>query len=228
MINPQELAISNHLEVKAALKRSKSPDSLVALQKRLNEHIADEFVATLKEYKEEVGDEAIKFPCYQKCSWCCHLRVTAYPHEAVAIIYYLNTKLDHLLQKAILERLRINADQITEMSRSAHLLTNVECAFLVNGECAVYPVRPIMCAKYHSMNASECEYSFNHPEDDGEGKPEMSELTLIGDATIAGIEQGLNESKIEAERHELNTLSYHLISDPKAPCVRMVVASNFY
>ena len=216
MIDPQELAISRYLEVKASLKQSISPDSLAKLQTKLNEHIADKFSESLDDYKEELGDEAIAFPCYQKCSWCCHLRVTAYPHEAVAITYYLNTKINHQLKSTIIDRLRSNSEQISEMGRDAHLATNLACAFLIDGECAVYPVRPIMCAKYHSMSESECEYSYNHPENDEDGKPELGELTLIGDATIAGIEKGLAESKIETQRHELNTLVYKLISDPKA------------
>ncbi|EPZ8357843.1 YkgJ family cysteine cluster protein [Enterobacter hormaechei] len=110
-----------------------------------------------------------KLACRAGCSHCCYLRVEAYDFEVDSIVQYVNTRIGSKTRIQIIEDLQQQFEVISKLTTNEHLYTNVKCPLLLNGKCAVYPVRPVACAAYHSMNEQECKRSYNDPYDDSFG-----------------------------------------------------------
>lgn len=110
--------------------------------------------------------------CKAGCSYCCHIRVVAQPHE----IYYLATFMqEHFAPERIrlvLDQARANRKRIAPLTVAEHIATNIPCPLLEDGKCSAYPARPAKCRSYHSLNVKVCEaahidttYSAPHPYD---------------------------------------------------------------
>lgn len=102
--------------------------------------------------------------CRAGCIHCCYLRVVAFPHEIIAIYFFLKrTQTKEQLHKVsgeIAKQYKV----IQPLSENEHFTTNIECPLLMNGRCSVYPVRPIACSGYHSISEAHCRDSNEHPE----------------------------------------------------------------
>jgi hypothetical protein len=60
------------------------------------------------------------------------------------------------------------------------------CPLLVGGKCSVYPVRPIGCRVYHSLNLSDCTVPLDDEERSVTIRPDVFGLSM-------GISDGLTE-----------------------------------
>lgn len=120
-----------------------------------------------------------KVDCRHGCSHCCYLRVEAYAFEVNSIVHYVNTELNSKTRNLIKDALQKQFNVIRKMSEGEHLHTNVQCPLLVNGKCAVYPVRPVSCASYHSLDEQKCKKSYDDPYDDSFGIPQSPEIDLV-------------------------------------------------
>jgi Fe-S-cluster containining protein len=126
--------------------------------------------------------------CAAGCSYCCHQRVGILPHEALALAGWLQQQLPPELATAITARIRANAARIDALTPEQHRRANLPCAFLVEGSCSAYPVRPLACASHHSLDRSRCERAFRHPEDAGtprNARPVLLEMQAMGEAMFA-------------------------------------------
>lgn len=157
--------------------------------------------------------------CAPGCNFCCHLRVSVFRHEAIALLHYLRTSLPPLEAAAIEARIMENARKIERLTVEEHRAANIRCAFLVGGLCSAHAVRPSACATYHSMSRDRCEYSFEHPQDIGtpnNHRPALLELQAFGNAAIEATEAGLENAGVSNEKAELHQLLRALIEDSSA------------
>lgn len=152
--------------------------------------------------------------CKEGCKYCCHLRVAAFPYEAAAIASYIDTELSPEQALEIRKRIEEKAALIAGMTEERHFTTNIECAFLYEGKCSVYPVRPSSCAGYHSLSRERCEYSFRHPTDLESGIPDLEELKQFHAAIDEGIKQALMALGRDAEKGELHTVMAKTLKNP--------------
>lgn len=153
-----------------------------------------------------VQQRNIAIHCQAGCKYCCHLRVAAFPYEAAAIASYIDSELPREQAQELRKRIAEKAALIAGISEEQHFTTNIECAFLVEGKCAVYPVRPSACAGYHSLSLERCIDAFNNPLDMDTVKPDSEELTQFHAALDEGIKQALISLGLAAEKGELHTL----------------------
>ena len=111
-----------------------------------------------------------------------------------------------------------NARAVDGMSVERHRAANLPCALLVDGRCAAYEVRPLACARYHSLSRARCERAFAHPEDAGtprNARPVLAELIAFGGAVEATTEAALDEAGLSAAKGELHQLLRALLEDPE-------------
>src|SRR5690606_38510368 len=151
--------------------------------------------------------------CEAGCDYCCHQRVSVLPHEAVALLEHLSTELAPELADRIERRIRENAAKVDAMTVAEHTAANLSCAFLVDGRCSAYDVRPLTCAAFHSASRERCAQVFAHPETRGTpraARPALLELTAFTDALLAATRTALQVagwSDAKAELHQaLRTL----------------------
>lgn len=153
-----------------------------------------------------VRERNVDIQCEEGCKYCCHLRVAAFPYEAAAIASYIQTELPAEQAGEIRKRVAEKAALIAGMTEEQHFTTNIECAFLYDGRCSVYPVRPSSCAGYHSRSRERCEYSFQNPTDLESGIPDSEELKQFHAAIDEGIRQALVSLELDAKKGELHTV----------------------
>lgn len=104
--------------------------------------------------------------CQSGCSHCCYLRVSTYDYEIISIYQYLMVKVKKRDRDLIFKRIKDQYEIVKNFTIEEHHHTNVECPFLIENKCSVYPVRPVSCAGYHSLQRELCIKSNNNPNDE--------------------------------------------------------------
>lgn len=182
------------------LKRGARPGACSAVCGRMAEVVDAEFAALLA--------DGAPIACAAGCDYCCHQRVGLLPHEAVALLEYLCNEIEPALAARIEQRIRENAAKVDGMTVAEHTAANLACAFLVNGRCSAYAVRPLTCASFHSASRERCAAAFANPQTLGTpeaARPVLVELTAFTDALMAATRSALTAagwSDAKAELHQ--------------------------
>jgi len=113
---------------------------------------------------EVLSAEANHIDCHSGCAYCCYYRVEARAYEIVIIAEYIKSHFSEQQKRNLVARAEKNLEEVKGLSRKEQLATNQECQFLLNGECSIYPVRPLKCRDFHSTDVSNCKKSFDFPE----------------------------------------------------------------
>jgi hypothetical protein len=174
-------------------------------------------VGTLQSKLEELRAAGATVACAPGCAFCCHLRVGAYPHEAIALLEHLRTTVPHEEAAAIVARILENAAKIDGLTVEEHYAARLPCALLVYGRCAAYEARPSACARYHSVSRARCEYAFDHPRDMGtprNSRPALLEFQAFGAAADSATEAALKHAGLSAIKAELHQLLRAIIESP--------------
>jgi Fe-S-cluster containining protein len=158
--------------------------------------------------------------CAPGCTFCCHQRVGVLPHEAIALVAYLRTRVPLAQRTEIERRIVANASRVDDMTVAEHLAANLRCALLRNGRCSVYEVRPAICAGFHSLSRERCEHSFNHPQDIGtprNSRPALLEVKTLADELHAATASAYETAGKLSRKLELHQALRALLEDRCAP-----------
>jgi hypothetical protein len=122
--------------------------------------------------------------CKAGCDFCCHRPVGTTAPVVFRIAAWLREHLTPAELGTVLARV-VSLDQITHgvtwtpKDRPPHA-----CAFLVDGRCCVYEVRPLVCRAWNSVDADDCKRAL------GQDTAEMR-FDLFQRTTFAGVEKGM-------------------------------------
>ena len=97
-----------------------------------------------------------------------------------------------------------------------HRRANLACAFLQDGRCSAYAVRPQACAAYHSTSRQHCEHAYANPDDMGTPKnsrPVLLELQMHSAALRDTTRAELEAAGLPAAQGELHQMLRTLIED---------------
>ena len=102
-------------------------------------HVADQGVSRAISEQET---SKRKLACARGCATCCitHRSIPVYPIELVGITWYATEKLEGPLRTALMERLAGHAP-------------GDPCVFLVDGACAIHPMRPLACRHFNVLGS---------------------------------------------------------------------------
>lgn len=189
----------------STLKSGPDADSCAALVAMADQRFSATF--------DHLRKEGAPIACKPGCSYCCHLRVTLAPHEAIALVRFLRTELPATLAQEIEQRVLANAEQIAHLSEEQHWSTNVQCAFLVAGRCSAYHARPMACALHHSLDVKACEASYANPADHSIGIRKLGVIEKTAAAVQAGTKQALRDLGLSNEPMELHTAVAAILRD---------------
>ena len=188
--------------VRSTLGRSTDVDACIALVGQVD-HLLEQAAQHLPQ-----GDAPLA--CRAGCSFCCHLQVRVLPHEAIALFRYLQSR----MAPATAQRVRM---KISEYAQSPQLaggaVARRACAFLIEGECSAYEVRPSACAAYHSVSKQRCEQSF-HDRSLPSGTVALEALMVVALALEEGVNTALHTQGLSHTPIELHTAVAALLANP--------------
>ena len=196
----------------AELRKGCDQAACAALCRRLN-GVVDREIAALQEAGAGVA-------CAAGCNYCCHLRVSVFPHEAAALLHHLRTRVSPDDARQIEGRIRANAHRIDGLTADQHRSVGLACAFLRDGLCSAHEVRPSACAAYHSLSRTRCEHSFHHPQTIGtaqNARPALLELQAFGAAQIGATNAACIAAGFAGGQAELHQALRELLDGEAAP-----------
>lgn len=183
--------------VRSTLGQSTDVDACVALVGQIDQ--------LLDQAANHLQGGGARLACRTGCNFCCHLRVSVLPHEAIALFRYLQSRMPATAAQQVRARLRHNVGTPPTVPRA--------CAFLVDGECAAYEVRPSACAAYHSMSRERCEQSFLDPAVPS-GTVALQGLQAVALAMEAGVNAAVKAEGLSNIPSELHTAVAALLANP--------------
>lgn len=107
-------------------------------------------------FENNQGPGTRRVACHQGCSWCCHQAVLVTAPEALRIADYVTSMENASLRQTFIYNLRQLDKRTRGMSLRQRASLHPPCAFLVNGSCGIYPVRPLACAEFTSFDVQDC------------------------------------------------------------------------
>mgnify|MGYP003345877699 CR=1 FL=1 len=105
------------------------------------------------------------FACAAGCSWCCHQQVALEPVEAIAIARHVETHFTAGERAAVKQRIDALAERTRGLGNLAWARLKTPCAFLIDGKCSIYEVRPLRCRAVYSRDAEHCRWAMESPDE---------------------------------------------------------------
>ena len=140
--------------------------------------------------------------CKEGCYWCCYQAVPVTAPEAFRISKFLASKLGPEAR----EKVEANLSQLDKRTRGltpkARAKLRVPCAFLQEGRCTVYAVRPLACAEFTSFNVQDCKRGQRIGFKPGSVIHEKARMVVFH-GVQKGLSQGLRESLPTADTSPL-------------------------
>lgn len=154
--------------------------------------------------------------CRPGCSWCCHFSVDVRAVEVFGILDYVERHFAPDAMERLRADVRVNALVLAGLDETERMTRNVRCAFLVDGQCAIYPVRPQTCRNYHATDAAGCRLSFEQP-DNLDIDPDFAPgVYQAGGAHVEAFGAALHDAGFDARAYELHAALDAAMSDPAA------------
>ena len=159
--------------------------------------------------------------CKAGCGWCCHQQVGVSVPEAIRIAVHIRA-LPPAESDAVLGRVRALDDATNGLTTSMRAAGKWPCAFLVDGACTIYAVRPLRCRGLQSTDAGFCRKSFEDPEATRAGlalgtvRPTfLAQPQHIYDQILNGVLKTLHFAKVADYGLELTAAIRELTDQPR-------------
>lgn len=114
-------------------------------------------------HNQELEKSGEKLACGKGCRYCCYFKVDVRADEVFDIITYMRNTLPVEQLKTIRADILANAKAMKKLDKAGQVAANLKCAFLVDGACSIYPVRPAHCRTFHAKDVSGCITSYEEP-----------------------------------------------------------------
>ena len=179
-----------------------------------NRACMDDVYASIDQLIEQLNADQnppLDVACQAGCSWCCHLKVEVTQFEVFRIAAFLietlsEKELEDITKKVISTDFLRRSEEVSEAEHS------VPCALLSDGQCTIYPVRPLKCRGGNSTDADTCKAYFETGED---GLLSISAPQLLSANSVQdGLAAGTSDVCDKRERSELMAMLGEVLMNP--------------
>ena len=160
--------------------------------------------------------------CKAGCRWCCHQQVALLPAEAIAIARYLE-RLVSAERDAMAARIATLDDKTRGLSALERARLKEPCAFMIEGACSIYPIRPLRCRGLHSRDSAACSQAMADPDAAAASRaartdsgPFVVESAKIMNAALKGLARACRDLGFAHETVELTTAVQIALTVPDA------------
>jgi Fe-S-cluster containining protein len=136
--------------------------------------------------------------CKEGCNWCCYQTVAITAPEAFAIADFIRSSEDQTNVEARTTKLKDIYQRTRGLTPMERTKQHVPCAFLDAGKCSIYPVKPLTCSEFTSMDVNDCKRAYRvgfKPKGIIHEKARM--VTFF--AILQGLCEGLRESLLTSD-----------------------------
>ncbi len=193
----------------ALLAETKTAEQLVAVA----ENAAGFAEAMTKKYLHPASPTVA---CKPGCSWCCYQLVPVSVPEISRIVSFLR-ELPPQEGASTAERLRSLDNATRGLTSQQRVGIPKSCAYLRDGECSIYPVRPLACAEFTSYDVQVCKRGKRIGFKPGSVTHEKARM-LAYNAVQRGLSEGVKSAVPQAhcESLELTAASVIALNTPNA------------
>lgn len=175
--------------------RSRSMSKINASMKQLQEE-SENLV------NNQFDKSEIKIDCKVNCTFCCHNQVSITAVEILLIVEYIKNNFSSEETAELKDRIN-QLDKLTGNMNAFHRKkAKKPCALLVDNKCSVYPVRPLACKGWNSLNVQDCETAFNS-DTESDIKTLIAPIVITNSVSL-GISNSLKQVSLNSEVLELN------------------------
>lgn len=158
------------------------------------------------------GNPKDKPDCSDNCSYCCHMRVVATVPEIIRIYTWLNSQ-DFDGDLEALEKEISDTDRVAHgKDDDAWGIGRHKCPLLIDGNCSVYPARPLDCRAYNSTNKAACRAAMDNYAE--WSVPNNSQVQAVYKHAQSGVLAGLESSGFKPRLVELVAALRVVLDDP--------------
>jgi len=169
------------------------PYSLGETRKRLDKITADVL---------ERSPEALA--CGPGCWYCCFYKVDARANEVFRIVEYVRSHFKPEAAKSLREKIDHNAKIMRGLSHQEKLAANLQCPFLQDGRCSIYPVRPEKCRTFHAKDVEGCKKAYEEPDNLTIPNSYITDLYSAMNGHCDGFKMAMHQSGYDVAVYELN------------------------
>lgn len=151
-------------EIEALAEKMREAQEAAVVDRLTDEHSVDQVQVVVAE--AEIFAEALTqkhlapnsplVACKTGCSWCCYQLVRVSAPEIFRIARYLDSASMTDTRAEIVERLRTLNKATCGLNEKGRINVPKSCAFLKDGQCSIYAVRPLACAEFTSYDVIAC------------------------------------------------------------------------
>ena len=142
--------------------------------------------------------------CKEGCNYCCYQTVPVTAPEAFAIAEFITSPESSPATEARTAKL-IAVNQTTQsLTPRERTKKHIPCAFLEDGRCSIYPVRPLACSEFTSMDLNDCKRAYRvgfKPKGIVHEKARMVAFYAVRQGMLDGLREALPE--LHPEHYEL-------------------------
>ena len=183
--------------------------------------LVDSAIETMEDLWADLAQDEPDYACRKGCSWCCQQTVMVTAPEALLVAQYIRERYDAETVAKLRDRIVQNAEKIEGLSNDERLDNRLACVFLQEGECSIYPARPLPCRGGFSEDAEYCLNLLNNRE---ETQAAVAAGTLDGkflfvpnmlfDSAQVGMAAAVRNDVLNADPIELTAAVAIALSDP--------------
>jgi len=147
------------------------------------------------------GEDGVPMPiaCGRGCNFCCSMEVAVTASEAINIKQYVETTLKSSLEK-IKTRVRHARRAIGDKNEIERKLAGIMCPLLgPEGNCSVYPVRPLGCRAWVSTDPDLCREDAENP---------LANVQIAQSTTLLGFRENMHQRIIAMEQKNGATIGF--------------------
>ena len=144
-------------DTEAIIARDRTPGGLIALVRNA--------IDAMESLWDDLKDEAPAYACRKGCDHCCHQSVMVTAPEVVHAATFLHDNLTEQEVTRLRDHVAARARQGDGLDNHERMDRHLACAFLMDGTCSIYPVRPLLCRGGFSEDAEYCRSLLEHREE---------------------------------------------------------------
>ncbi len=123
------------------------------------QEVAENAAGFAEDTTQKLDDPSFSIACKAGCNWCCYQPVHVTSPEVFRIARFIRSMPDSDREKLI-SRLRDLDKRTRKKYAKKFTKRRAACAFLNDGLCSIYSVRPLRCAEFTSADVKDCKRAY--------------------------------------------------------------------